>query len=269
MINIPKVATITRIIQENYRTKTIEFDVSVDAVPGQFIMVWLPQFDEKPFSLVHDDPLTLMVTAVGPFSHLLHQRKLGDSVWIRGPFGRGFQWGPQQRSIALVGGGYGVAPLYWLARQATGGASDVKLDNIVSIIGARHAKDILYSDRFSTLYSAPFVNNRMIASRQDSKNLTVPAVQLHITTEDGSRGVQGQVTDILEPMLAHGDIDGIYACGPDGMLAAIEELAVRYHVAGQLSWEAYMRCAVGICGACEHYGQVLCMDGPVLSVNRS
>ena len=66
-------------------------------------------------------------------------------------------------------------------------------------------------------------------------------------------------------MLAAGAIDGIFACGPHGMLGALEQMGQQYAVPCQLSWEAYMRCGIGICGACEHDGKVLCMDGPVLN----
>ena len=250
MINVPKIATITNIVQENYRTKTFEFDLFLDAEPGQFIMAWLPRFDEKPFSLVNHNPLTLMVTAVGPFSTLLHQRQVGDQLWIRGPFGQGYQVAPNHRRIALIGGGYGVAPLYWLAQHASRNVTAVK-----SILGARQAQDILYRERFLDLAH--------VYTDSDVE----PLHELYVVTEDGSLGERGRVTDLLEPMLVNREIDAIFACGPDGMLAALERLAVQYNVPAQLSWEAYMRCAIGICGACDHHGQVLCMDGPVLSVN--
>ncbi len=242
---LPRVATITSIRQDNYRTKTFELDCTVDAQVGQFVMIWLPRFDEKPFSLVNCAPLTLMVTAVGPFSHLMHEKKVGDQVWFRGPFGQGFAIEEKHQNIALIGGGYGVAPLYWLANRAKG-----KVESVTSILGAREGKDVLYEEQFATI-----------------KSQETTDYHLQITTEDGSLGVSGRVTDVLEPQLAAGNIDGIFACGPDGMLAALEKLSRRYDVPAQLSWEAYMRCAIGICGACDHRGKVLCMDGPVLSVD--
>ena len=68
-----------------------------------------------------------------------------------------------------------------------------------------------------------------------------------------------------EPLLAAGAVDSIFACGPHGMLTALAGLGARFDVPCQLSWEAYMRCAIGVCGACEHDGKVLCLDGPVLA----
>jgi dihydroorotate dehydrogenase electron transfer subunit len=140
-----------------------------------------------------------------------------------------------------VGGGYGVAPLLWIAQNTLPQGNE-----ITAVIGARTADDLLYVDRFQQLA------NRYV-------NLTVIA-----TTEDGSAGVKGRVTEALLPLATSLSLDAIYACGPHGMLAALQALGAQFNIECQLSWEAYMRCGIGICGACEHEGQVLCLDGPVL-----
>jgi dihydroorotate dehydrogenase electron transfer subunit len=239
---LPTPFTITRIEAENYRTVTLFFDGVLDAYPGQFVMAWLPRFDEKPFSLVNANPITLMVTAVGPFSRLVHELKAGDRLWLRGPFGRGYHRPADQKRLALVGGGYGVAPLLWLAQTEL-----AQVEQITAVIGARTENDLLYVDRFQQL-----------AARDN--HLSVVAA-----TEDGSAGMQGRVTDALFPLATSQSLDGIYACGPHGMLATLQALGADYAIPCQLSWEAYMRCGIGICGACEHEGQVLCLDGPVLT----
>lgn len=240
---LPAPARITAIENENYRTRTFTLDVRLDAEPGQFVMVWLPRFDEKPFSLVNSNPVTLMISAVGPFTRLVHELAVGDRLWLRGPFGRGFALPAGCRRPALIGGGYGVAPLLWFAQQHVDW-----VDASTVIVGARTAADLLYTRRFQA-----------IADHQ-------PSLALHTTTEDGSSGEMGRVTDVLAPLLEQQEVDSIFACGPHGMLDALAGLARRYAVTCQLSWEAYMRCGMGICGACEHDGRVLCMDGPVLPV---
>ena len=150
-----------------------------------------------------------------------------------------------QKKLALIGGGYGVAPLYWLAQlQAKAGAQ------LTTVIGPRTAADVLYAEHFLSLNQTSVRN---------------PQLALQITTEDGTQGMRGRVTDVLTPLLDMGAVDGIYACGPHGMLGALQKLGQQYGIPGQLSWEAYMRCGIGICGACEHEGKVLCLDGPVLS----
>ena len=240
--SLPRPARIVSIQTENYRTKTFVLDARLPAAPGQFVMLWLPRFDEKPFSLVGANPVTLMISAVGPFTRLVHELQVGDRLWLRGPLGQGFHVPAACRRPALVGGGYGVAPLLWLARQHVEWA-----DAMTVLLGARTAADLLYTPQFEE-----------IAERH-------PALALHTTTEDGCAGLAGRVTDALEPLLASQEVDGIFACGPHGMLHALKDLGRRYAVPCQLSWEAYMRCGIGICGACEHQGKVLCLDGPVLT----
>ena len=244
-VNLPAPFVIRSIETENYRTKTFVLDAGLDAAPGQFVMAWMPRFDEKPFSLVNADPVTLMVTAIGPFSRLLHELEPGERLWIRGAYGKGFGLPRPGLRTAFVGGGYGVAPLLWLTRAWKG-----RLAALSVVIGAGSARDLLYIDQFSRLNS-DYANNGS-------------GMQVHTCTEDGSAGVRGRVTDLLEPRLAAGELDLICACGPDGMLAALDQLGNRYGVPRQLSWEAYMRCGIGICGSCEHDGRVLCLDGPVL-----
>ena len=241
---LPTAVRIAAVERDNYRTKTFVLDARLDATPGQFVMAWLPRFDEKPFSLGSADPVTLMITAVGPFTRLVHELHAGDQLWLRGPFGRGFIAPVRPRRLALVGGGYGVAPLLWLAQQQLAHGAQ-----IMAVVGARTAADLLYADRFAQLG---------MAGRPG-------ALTVQLATEDGSAGAPGRVTDLLAPLTTRGGIDGIYACGPHGMLAALETLAQQAGLPCQTSWEAYMRCAIGICGACEHDGKVLCMDGPVLA----
>lgn len=241
---LPTAARIAAIETDNYRTRSFTLDARLDATPGQFVMAWLPRFDEKPFSLVNADPVTLMITAVGPFTRLVHELAVGDHVWLRGAFGHGFAVPATQRRLALVGGGYGVAPLLWLAQQQLARGAQ-----ITAILGARTAADLLYAERFARLAAAA----------------PAGALTVQLTTEDGSAGAPGRVTAALAPLLAQGALDGLYACGPHGMLAALETLAQQAGLPCQSSWEAYMRCAIGICGACEHAGQVLCLDGPVLA----
>lgn len=232
---LPHAARIRQVIDENARTKTFVLDAALAATPGQFIMAWLPGFDEKPFSLANDDPVVITVAWVGPFTTLLHERVAGDRLWLRGPFGHGFEIAGQR--LLLVAGGYGVAPLDFLARRALARNLQVTV-----AVGARTADDVLFTTRFADL-----------------------DVGLHITTEDGSLGRPELVTEAVSPLLAAGKVDTLYACGPHGMLAALDALCRAHRVPAQLSWEAYMRCGIGLCGSCEHGGRLLCVDGPVLN----
>lgn len=226
---------------ENYRTKTFILDGSLQVNPGQFIMAWLPGIGEKPFGIMDDDPLSLTIVDVGHFTHAVHQLKSGDRIWIRGPFGNGFRL--IGNSIHLVAGGYGTAPLHLLAKNA---AEQGK--KIIFHSGARIADELILSEALR-----PFVD------------------ETHISTEDGSRGKKGLVTEFFSEIISPKNCDCVYACGPTGMLEAIHADCDQKHIPHQLSWEAKIRCGLGLCGNCEveglpgdKKGWLVCADGPVM-----
>jgi dihydroorotate dehydrogenase electron transfer subunit len=234
---LPRSVRISDIAEETRAVKTFVLDDTIDAQPGQFVMLWLPGVDEKPISIAAPDPLTLTVAKVGPFSIALHERKAGDLLSWRGPFGRPFRLDPARPAL-LVGGGYGAAPLYFLATQAAahGIATTVAL-------GARRADDLIFVERFQRL-----------------------GVQLLLATEDGSAGVKGFVTEAITHQLA--DRPTLYACGPEGMLVALHALCHEHGLPGQLSVERYMKCGFGVCGQCTLDDILVCTDGPVLDVEQ-
>jgi dihydroorotate dehydrogenase electron transfer subunit len=236
-------ARIARRIAENRNTVALVLEARMEASPGQFAMLWLPGLDEKPYSIAECDPLSFAVANVGPFSAALHSLSPGDRLWYRGPFGRGFR--PSAGRALLVGGGYGAAPLYFLARRLIdaggGGAAASRPESLpVIALGARTSGDLLFVRRFEEL-----------------------GLRTHVVTEDGSAGTRGLVTGVVERLAREGGFERLYACGPEAMLEALCSLCASAGLPAELSHEGYMRCGVGLCGACERSGRLVCMDGPV------
>jgi len=233
---------ITSISKINQTTIWISLEGRINGEPGQFVMVWLPNIGEKPFSIAQFNPLGLMVVNVGPFSHAVHQLNVGDSVWIKGPLGRGFTIDGER--LLLVGGGYGSAPLLPLAIEARANQKKVNV-----FIGAKSKNDLLLLTAFQDL-----------------------GCEVTVTTEDGTSGEKGLVTSIVEKKLSKDEYDNLYACGPIRLLSALAKICIAQKVNYQLSWEANMRCGMGLCGSCEvpqsfdsHLppGWLACFDGPV------
>jgi len=261
--------TITEIRTENYRTKTFIFDKPLpDAQPGQYVMAWLPDVGEKPFSIAGANPLALMVVAVGPFSEALHRLDVDDRVWVRGPLGQGFTL--RGRHHLLVGGGYGVAPLLFLARTSLTDGHTVDV-----CIGARTGEDVLLAGAFGSTDSTDF--NRLAEKKPVSSVQSVD--KLSITTEDGTLGERGLVTQAVEAAIAARRPDCVYACGPVPMLTALAQQCQAHNLPHQFSWEAHLRCGLGICGSCELNAQtrqvanipagwLVCKDGPVRIMNH-
>jgi len=232
---LPRPTKIAKVIEESAKVRTFVLEAAVEADPGQFIMVWLPRTDEKPFSLVDADPVTITVARVGPFTKKLHRLRIDDRIWFRGPLGRGFEL--RGECILLIGGGYGVAPLAFLAQRAIGAGR-----RVTAVIGAQSRADLIFPQRFAEL-----------------------GCSVVLATEDGSAGNRGLATDVAESLLEGGEVDAVYACGPGAMLNRVLELCRSHGLPCQLSLENYMRCGLGVCGSCQRGGMLVCRDGPVFA----
>jgi dihydroorotate dehydrogenase electron transfer subunit len=239
-VSLPEIVHIVDVRDETRTIRTFVLDADLqDAEPGQFVMLWLPGIDEKPFAIAQPTPLTVTVARVGPFSTALHRREVGDRVGWRGPYGSGYCL-HQNRPALLVAGGYGVGPLYFLATRAV----EEEISTSVAV-GARTALDLPYVERFREL-----------------------GVDLAICTDDGSAGQRGYVTDAVSRILANHPELAIYACGPERMLVALHRLCLEHGVPGQFSLERYMKCGFGICGQCALDDLLVCQDGPVFTAEQ-
>jgi dihydroorotate dehydrogenase electron transfer subunit len=189
--------------------------------------------------------LEIVFDVVGPGTEVLSALRPHDTVDVLGPLGRPFWIPDEPRSCLLVGGGYGVAPLFFLAEELR-----MRGCRIDFVVGAST------TDR---LFKAI-----------EAKRLGRTAV---ITTEDGSTGQRGVVTDAIPALMAQARTEMVYACGPMPMLVAVSRIAGAAGAACQVSVEELMACGTGICYSCvipTRNGQQgshmtrSCVDGPVL-----
>ncbi len=239
----PQIVEITKSTNEAEGIKTIFLKSQLQAEPGQFVMLWLPGVDEKPFAISYSDSkkgeIGITVAAVGPFSNKLSSMKPGEKVGIRGPYGTAYNL--EGKNMVMVGGGYGSASLTMLAEEALKRGMTVKF-----ILGARSKNRLVYVERIKKLIG--------------SDNLI-------ITTDDGSMGMKGYVTDALKQLLQKEKIDKIFVCGPDKMMKAAAEIGIAARVKGEISGERWFKCGgMGICGHCcvDPTGIRLCVEGPVI-----
>ena len=233
---------ITGIITETHDTKTFILDKAIDAKPGQFVMVWIPGIDEKPFTITEKAKhLAITVKKKGKATQAMHNMKKGDILGIRGPYGDGTFDLTKKKRIILVGGGCGTLGLKLLLEEAT--KKGIKVD---AIIGADTKKNLLFTGKFNKL-----------------------GARVTITTDDGSAGKKGFVTTALEEKLKTQKYDAIYTCGPEIMMYHILQLGLKYGVEVQASLERWMKCGFGICGGCalDPSGLRVCKDGPVFSTD--
>ena len=242
-IDKPLLLPIVAIKQENPYVKTFWFEHPLRSQPGQFVMLWVPGLDQKPFSIGYDtgDQFGLTIFAVGPLSKKLFELSVGARVGITGPYGKGFRVQDNTHYITIAGG-YGAGPLGVLAERLTT-HENVRID---FCIGARSQDLLLFEERVAAL----------------------PNVAVHVSTDDGSKGQKGYVTQVVEQLLnqTHDQPVLLSACGPELMEKAVLDLANRHDVDCDISIERYMKCGYAICGQCcvDGLGVPMCTQGPVV-----
>jgi dihydroorotate dehydrogenase electron transfer subunit len=241
---------ITRIIKEAGDVKTFMLEpvhpgLEYEARPGQFVMAWIPGVSENPFSVAGVDPLELTVKLRGDFTQALFEKREGDKLLVRGPYGTSFLdfcdfSGDEHFESYYIAGGYGTVPIRFLYDWRLASRKEPTI-----LLGAKTREDVLFGEAFRRY------------------------ADLRIATEDGSLGTRGLVTDLM------GEIPEdsyVFACGPEKMLLAVAEKAEKRISPKNiiLSVERYMKCGQGICRCCEIVGSEeaglsVCQDGPVFT----
>jgi len=227
-----------------------------EIVPGQFVMLRLPEhmgtFLRRPFS-IHGilrneeayEGIEILYNVVGEGTRNLSRCRPDDRVGIIGPLGNGFSIPEAARCIYLAAGGIGIAPIRFLVSSLVRRCGD-RCD-ISVFLGGRTREDLLCRDEVFAL-----------------------GVTVHMTTDDGSEGEKGLVTDALKRALAVKRPDIVCACGPHGMLKQVAKTAKHASVPCQVSLESHMACGIGACLGCavesihgSGFYQHVCKDGPV------
>ena len=228
---------------ESPTVKTFIFkdEECAEAKPGQFLMLWIPGVDEIPLGILDartDGTISVAVKKVGEATEALHQKKVGDVIGVRGPFGNSFAL-PRGR-VLMVTGGTGTVPLLFLAKRV-----ESKVESLVFVQGAKTKNELLFMSELGK-----FKKEKM---------------RVVTSTEDGSCGITGLCTEPLEQILDKEKSDIIYACGPERMLAKVLELAEKHKTNLEISLERLMRCAIGLCGNCTIGRYRVCRDGPIFT----
>ncbi|MGI8775138.1 MAG: dihydroorotate dehydrogenase electron transfer subunit [Actinomycetota bacterium] len=219
---------------EQYHSLTIVApEIGERVRPGQFVNVRCGEgrsnILRRPFSVyrVHKrggwaSTIELVFDVKGPGTRYLSQLRGHAGVDLIGPLGRGFSFPKRRAHCLLIGGGIGAAPLFFLA-------DELRNDG--------HRVDVLLGARSSGL----------LLSSIDARRL---ASVCRLTTEDGSVGIQGRVTDIMSEMIEKCATEVVYTCGPHPMLEAVTRVALQHKIPVQVAVEELMACGYGVCMTC-------------------
>jgi dihydroorotate dehydrogenase electron transfer subunit len=224
-------------------------DIASKASPGQFVNI-LCSADNKlvlrrPISIMDANPeegfIDIAYEIRGEGTRLLSQRKESERLDIMGPLGNGFPVNKDLRKIAIVGGGIGIYPLYYLAKNYKGSEIDV-------FMGYQCAEKVVLGDEFDR-----------------------EGCRIYLSTDDGSRGHGGYITELFTKIYHKGMYDMVFVCGPEVMSKKIIKMVRGNGDRSSVSLEERMGCGIGACLVCscevktkDGIGRkTVCKDGPV------
>ena len=244
-----KVVSVTRIHARYVLIRLTDDNPLPGMLPGQFVEVRVDgspsTFLRRPISInyvdqVHNE-LWLLVATVGDGTKALARLQTGHLLNCVLPLGNGFTPAKTGEKVLLIGGGVGVAPLLYMGAEMQKSGIEPTF-----LLGARTVQDLLMLDEFKR-YG-----------------------RVYVTTEDGSAGEKGFVTN--HSILAQESFDRISTCGPTPMMKAVAHLAKEKGIDCEVSLENLMACGLGACLCCVEKtseGNVcVCKDGPVFDLKR-
>jgi dihydroorotate dehydrogenase electron transfer subunit len=238
-----RIAANTEVLPNIYLLQARAPEIAGLAQPGQYVMVRCGEGYDMPLRRplgihrISEDGISLLYTVVGRGTSWLSERKVGENIDLFGPLGNGFEIYHSSRNLLLVAGGVGIAPLVALAEHAIDKGLKVRL-----VIGEKSAAKI-YPER-----------------------LLPSGIKPVVTTEDGSLGQKGVVTDILPQFISWAD--QVFLCGPLPMYRAVAKADKKLgNKPTQVLLETVMGCGVGACLSCsietKRGRKLVCKDGPV------
>ena len=225
--------------------------VARKAMPGQFVILRIDEYGERiPLTIADFDAqagtITLIFQEIGKTTRQLASLAAGDSIVdVAGPLGNPSAI-EKFGTVVCVGGGVGIAPIFPIARALKSAGN-----RVISVIGARSADILFWEDRMNEASS-----------------------ELYITTDDGTKGHHGFVTDVVQNLLEHGEhdehgeraIDRVIAIGPPVMMRAVAGVTKPFGVRTVVSLNPIMVDGTGMCGACRvlvgGVTKFACVDGP-------
>ena len=232
---MPVMLEVSEVVKEGKGITSFFFEHHLECKPGQFIMIWIPDVDEKPMavSYLKKDKFAFTSQSIGKFTHALEKIKKGDKLGVRGPYGNYFSI---KENSCVAAGGVGIASVSNLIDS---------LKKPIVIYGARSREHLIYLERYK------------------NKNMMV-------TTDDGSFGRKGFTTDVLEEVLQNkkNKIKIVYTCGPEAMMKKILDICNKYKIECEAALERYMSCGFGICGKCMVNDRIACVDGPIFNTRQ-
>lgn len=250
-----------QIAQDIWRMRIEVGELAADIVPGQFVNIRVPgdasEILRLPLSFARatQSELELVYAVVGRGTKRLRAMRPSECSDLVGPCGNGWSLPQEQGRVLLVAGGVGLAPILAAADLLTGASIGFDV-----VVGASSASK-LWEEGVERLRTAALRRSCDCARR------------VYVTTDDGSCGITGLVTEASGPLLQECEYAELWACGSAPMLRAVAEQALQAQTECKLSLERMMGCGFGVCAGCnvalrDGSYALCCTDGPVFDARE-
>ena len=239
-----RVVSNTRAVDNLFKL-TVELDDPLIAIPGQFVQLKIPSNEftlRRPLGIavLNDQLLTMFYRIVGRGTEFLSTVEPSTQLDLLAPLGNGFSIVNDEK-VLLVGGGVGLAPLLFCARRFEG------VDVLIG--GKTRSEAEMWTTEFNGSINEMFV-----------------------TTDDGSLGIKGFVSDLLPEVLSKKMYDAVLVCGPPIMMKNVSSLVAQHNIRCEVSMERRMACGLGACLSCSidtvNGRRKVCKDGPIFDATK-
>lgn len=249
---IPQLSTIREVIKHTDLEYTFRMEFTGEVKPGQFFEISLPRYGEAPISVsgIGDGTVDFTIRRVGKVTNEIFENYVGDQLFIRGPYGNGFDIeNYKQKELVVIAGGTGLSPVRGVVDYFAHHTDEAVSTTLIA--GFKSPKDVLFKDDFE------FWNKK------------INVIQTVDTAPEGYDGATGMVTKYI-PDLKFQDLENaVFICvGPPIMIKFTVMEILKLGVAEESIWishERKMCCGLGKCGHCKIGSTYICLDGPVFN----
>ncbi len=249
---IPQLSTIRKVIKHTDLEYTFCMEFTGEVKPGQFFEISLPRYGEAPISVsgIGDGTVDFTIRRVGKVTNEIFENYVGDQLFIRGPYGNGFDIENYKRKeLVVIAGGTGLSPVRGVVDYFAHHTDEAVSTTLIA--GFKSPKDVLFKDDFE------FWNKK------------INVIQTVDTAPEGYDGATGMVTKYI-PDLKFQDLENaVFICvGPPIMIKFTVMEILKLGVAEESIWishERKMCCGLGKCGHCKIGSTYICLDGPVFN----
>ena len=253
---IPQLSTIKKVVKDTNLEYTFSMTYEGDVKPGQFFEIAIPKYGEAPISVsgIGEGTVDFTIRRVGKVTNEVFENYEGDQLFIRGPYGNGFDVENYKgKEIVIIAGGTGVSPIRGVVQYFAAHPEEAVSTTLIA--GFKSPKDVLFKEDF------------------ENWTKTINVIKTVDTAPEGYEGPVGMVTKYIPDLKFENPENAVFICvGPPIMIKftimAIQKLGMK----DEQIWTSYERkmcCGLGKCGHCRIGDKYVCLDGPVFNYTEA